>query len=137
MPASDLRCGVQAEGFSKNDFEKVARVVYNRLKIDNTETYGLLDFDSTVNYLRGESKLATGSVNQLRQIDDPYNTYKIKGLPPGPINNPGEVAIRSALKPAKGGWYYFVSISKEETLFAETNEEHNRNRKKYLEAQGN
>ncbi|MEU1553384.1 endolytic transglycosylase MltG [Streptomyces scabiei] len=126
---------VQAEGFSKKDFEKVARVVYNRLDKNNTETYGLLDFDSTVNYLRGESKLATGSVNSLRQINDPYNTYKIKGLPPGPIDNPGEVAIKAALEPAKGDWYYFVSISKEETLFAVTNEEHNRNRKKYEEAQ--
>ncbi|MFJ9586827.1 endolytic transglycosylase MltG [Streptomyces acidicola] len=128
---------VQAEGKSKDDFEKVARVVYNRLKPDNTETYGLLDFDSTVNYLRGESKLATGSVDQLRQLDDPYNTYKIKGLPPGPISNPGEVAIQAALKPAKGNWYYFVSISEDETLFAETNEEQNRNREKYLEAQKN
>ncbi|GAA3775776.1 endolytic transglycosylase MltG [Streptomyces phyllanthi] len=126
---------VQAEGYSKDDFEKVARVVYNRLKRDNTETYGLLDFDSTVNYLRGESKLATGSVNQLRAINDPYNTYKIKGLPPGPIANPGEVAIKAALNPAKGDWYYFVSISKDKTLFAVTNEEHNRNREQYLKEQ--
>jgi UPF0755 protein len=128
---------VQAEGKNKSDFEKVARVVYNRLKKDNTETYGLLDFDSTVNYLRGESKLATGSVNQLRQLDDPYNTYKIKGLPPGPIDNPGEVAINAALHPADGNWYYFVSVSEDKTLFAETNEEQNRNREKYLESQKN
>ncbi|WP_369211742.1 endolytic transglycosylase MltG, partial [Streptomyces flavofungini] len=52
---------VQAEGKYKHDFEKVATVVYNRLKPTNTETYGLLDFDSTVNYLRGESKLGTGT----------------------------------------------------------------------------
>ncbi|MCW7941058.1 membrane protein [Streptomyces hygroscopicus] len=126
---------VQAEGKYKHDFEKVATVVYNRLKPDNTETYGLLDFDSTVNYLRGQSKLATGSVNALRQINDPYNTYKIKGLPPGPIDNPGEVAIQAALNPAKGNWYYFVSISDNETLFAETNAEQNRNREKYLQEQ--
>ncbi|MEU1043006.1 endolytic transglycosylase MltG [Streptomyces sp. NPDC005907] len=126
---------VQAEGKYKRDFEKVATVVYNRLKPDNTETYGLLDFDSTVNYLRGESKLATGSVNELRRLDDPYNTYKIKGLPPGPISNPGEVAIEAALKPAKGNWYYFVSVSEDRTLFAETNAEQNRNREKYLEEQ--
>jgi UPF0755 protein len=126
---------VQAEGKNKSDFEKVARVVYNRLKKDNTETYGLLDFDSTVNYLRGESKLATGSVNQLRQLDDPYNTYKIKGLPPGPIGNPGDVAIKAALNPAEGNWYYFVSVSEDKTLFAETNEEQNRNRQKYLDNQ--
>ncbi|GGZ08506.1 endolytic transglycosylase MltG [Streptomyces poonensis] len=126
---------VQAEGKYKHDFEKVARVIYNRLEPDNTETYGLLDFDSTVNYLRGESKLATGPVDDLRQINDPYNTYKIRGLPPGPIGNPGEEAIKASLEPAEGDWYYFVSISEDETLFAVTNEEHNRNREKYEEAQ--
>ncbi|MEU5582027.1 endolytic transglycosylase MltG [Streptomyces huasconensis] len=126
---------VQAEGKHKHDFDKVATVVYNRLKPNNTETYGLLDFDSTVNYLRGESKLAIGSVDDLRKIKDPYNTYKVKGLPPGPISNPGEVALNSALHPAKGDWYYFVSVSEDKTLFAETNEEQNRNREKYLKGQ--
>ncbi|MBW5420597.1 endolytic transglycosylase MltG [Streptomyces sp. BG9H] len=126
---------VQAEGKYKHDFEKVATVVYNRLKPNNTETYGLLDFDSTVNYLRGESKLGTGTVDDLRKLKDPYNTYKIKGLPPGPIGNPGEVALNSALHPAKGNWYYFVSVSEDKTLFAETNEEQNRNREKYLKGQ--
>ncbi|WP_328507602.1 endolytic transglycosylase MltG [Streptomyces sp. NBC_00104] len=126
---------VQAEGNNKKDYRKIARVVYNRLEPNNAETAGLLDFDSTVNYLRGESKLATGSVDSLRQIDDPYNTYKVYGLPPGPIGNPGGEAIEGALKPAKGDWYYFVSISKDETLFAVTNAEHNRNREKYQEAQ--
>ncbi|GAB7034707.1 endolytic transglycosylase MltG [Streptomyces sp. NPDC021749] len=121
----------QAEGKYKHDFVKVARVVYNRLKPDNTETYGLLDFDSTVNYARSQSTLDTGSVDDLRHFNDPYNTYKFKGLPPGPIGNPGEVAINSALNPAKGNWYYFVSISPEKTLFAETNEEHERNRRIY------
>ncbi|GHE86671.1 membrane protein [Streptomyces longispororuber] len=126
---------VQAEGKYKHDFEKVATVVYNRLKPGNTETYGLLDFDSTVNYLKGQSKLAIGSVDDLRKINDPYNTYKIKGLPPGPIGNPGDVAIKSALHPAEGDWYYFVSVSEDKTLFAETNEEQNENREKYLKEQ--
>ncbi|MEU6993441.1 endolytic transglycosylase MltG [Streptomyces sp. NPDC046465] len=126
---------VQAEGKFKHDFEKVSTVVYNRLKPNNTETYGLLDFDSTVNYLRGESKLGTGTVDALRKLEDPYNTYKIKGLPPGPISNPGEVALNAALHPAKGNWYYFVSVSEDKTLFAETNEEQNRNREKYLKGQ--
>ncbi|KUL51834.1 endolytic transglycosylase MltG [Streptomyces sp. NRRL S-1521] len=127
---------VQAEGKYKHDFEKVATVVYNRLKPTNTETYGLLDFDSTVNYLKGESKLGTGTVDELRRIEDPYNTYKVKGLPPGPIGNPGEVALTSALHPAEGDWYYFVSIPHEDkTYFAETNEEQNRNREKYLKGQ--
>ncbi|MEI5521768.1 endolytic transglycosylase MltG [Streptomyces brasiliscabiei] len=125
---------VQAEGDNRKDFKKIARVVYNRLEPNNAETAGLLDFDSTVNYLRGESKLATGSVDSLRQIDDPYNTYKVYGLPPGPIGNPGDDAIEGALKPAKGDWYYFVSL-KDKTLFAVTNAEHNRNREQYLKEQ--
>ncbi|MGW1890750.1 endolytic transglycosylase MltG [Streptomyces sp. NPDC002004] len=122
---------VQAEGKYKHDFDKVATVVYNRLKPDNTETYGLLDFDSTVNYAKASSTLDTGSVDKLRQFKDPYNTYAVKGLPPGPIGNPGDVALNSALHPAKGNWYYFVSINEDKTLFAETNEEQNRNRQIY------
>lgn len=122
---------VQAEGKHKEDFDKVSRVVYNRLKPDNTETYGLLDFDSTVNYVKKESTLDIGAVDDLRKLDDPYNTYHIKGLPAGPINNPGAEALNSAANPAPGPWYYFVSISEDKTVFAVTNEEHERNRRKY------
>lgn len=122
---------VQAEGKHKEDFDKVSRVVYNRLKPDNTETYGLLDFDSTVNYVKKESTLDIGAVDDLRKLDDPYNTYHIKGLPAGPINNPGAEALNSAANPAPGPWYYFVSISEDKTVFAVTNEEHERNRQKY------
>ncbi|QBJ93997.1 endolytic transglycosylase MltG [Streptomyces seoulensis] len=125
---------VQVEGKYKHDFGKVARVVYNRLKPDNVETAGRLEFDSTVNYLKGQSTLDVGSVADLRKIADPYNTYDIKGLPPGPISNPGSEAIESALKPTPGPWYYFVSINENETVFAVTNEEHNRNVEKYQEA---
>ncbi|GAA3072599.1 hypothetical protein GCM10020000_66740 [Streptomyces olivoverticillatus] len=125
---------VQAEGRYKHDFDKVSRVIYNRLKPDNKETYGLLDFDSTVNYAKKTSTLDTGAVSDLRQFKDPYNTYKIKGLPPGPIDNPGLEALKSALQPAPGPWYYFVSINENETLFAVTNEEQNRNREKYNQA---
>ncbi|WHM39678.1 endolytic transglycosylase MltG [Streptomyces sp. BPTC-684] len=122
---------VQAEGKYKHDFDKVARVVYNRLKPNNTETYGLLDFDSTVNYAKSESTLDTGAVKDLRHFKHPYNTYYIHGLPPGPIGNPGESALHSALNPTPGPWYYFVSVTENETLFAVTNEEHEQNRKKY------
>ncbi|GAA3479333.1 endolytic transglycosylase MltG [Streptomyces yanii] len=122
---------VQAEGKYKHDFDKVARVVYNRLKPNNTETYGLLDFDSTVNYARAQSTLDTGAVSDLRKFKNPYNTYYVHGLPPGPINNPGEAALHSAIKPTPGPWFYFVSVTEDKTVFAVTNEEHERNRKKY------
>ncbi|MFJ5937488.1 endolytic transglycosylase MltG [Streptomyces sp. NPDC093071] len=122
---------VQVEGKYKHDFDKVARVVYNRLKPGNTETVGRLEFDSTVNYLRGQSTLDVGTVDAMRKIDDPYNTYKVTGLVPGPISNPGMEALQSAIKPAAGPWYYFVSINEDKTVFSVTNEEHNRNVAEY------
>ncbi|MEV6794209.1 endolytic transglycosylase MltG [Streptomyces sp. NPDC051320] len=126
---------VQAEGKYKHDFDKVARVVYNRLKPDNTETVGRLEFDSTINYVRKQSTLDVGSVDALRKIKDPYNTYDIKGLPPGPIGNPGADALHSAMHPAPGPWYYFVSVTENKTVFAVTNAEQNRNREKYQKQQ--
>ncbi|NED79715.1 endolytic transglycosylase MltG [Streptomyces sp. SID11233] len=127
---------VQAEGKYKHDFDKVSRVVYNRLKPNNTETNGLLDFDSTVNYAKKQSTLDTGAVSSLREFKNPYNTYYIHGLPPGPINNPGDAALQSAIKPTPGPWYYFVSVTEDKTLFAVTNAEHEQNRKKYQNGGG-
>ncbi|MGW1469283.1 endolytic transglycosylase MltG [Streptomyces sp. NPDC002308] len=124
---------VQKEGKYKHDFDKVARVVYNRLEPDNSETVGRLEFDSTVNYVTGKSTLDVGGVDELRKIKDPYNTYYVKGLPLGPISNPGADALHSAMNPTPGPWYYFVSVNEDTTLFAETNEEQNRNRTEYEE----
>ncbi|MFE0645313.1 endolytic transglycosylase MltG [Streptomyces sp. NPDC058877] len=124
---------VQVEGKYKHDFDKVARVVYNRLKPGNTQTAGRLEFDSTVNYLKGTSTLDVGTVDDMRKIKDPYNTYAydVKGLTPGPISNPGIEALNSAMNPADGPWYYFVSINENKTVFSVTNEEHNRNVAEY------
>ncbi|MFR9798880.1 endolytic transglycosylase MltG [Streptomyces sp. MS06] len=122
---------VQAEGKYKHDFDKVARVVYNRLQPDNRETVGRLEFDSTINYLKDQSTLDVGRVADLRKVKDPYNTYSIKGLTPGPIDNPGKQALESALKPATGPWYYFVSINEEKTVFSKTYAEHQKNVAEY------
>lgn len=92
---------VQGES-APEDYDKVARVVYNRLKQDMR-----LQFDSTVNYALGTSEIQL-SKDQLA-TDSPYNTYRNKGLPPGPISSPGEAALQAALSPAKGTWLYFVS----------------------------
>ena len=113
---------VQAEGMTHDDFRKMARVVYNRLKSGNTETNGQLQFDSTYNYLKGQSKIDLNP-NELRNYNHPYNTYFYKGLPPGPIGNPGDEAVNAAIHPERGTWYYFVSI-KGKTKFATTYEDH-------------
>ncbi|MEV5971197.1 endolytic transglycosylase MltG [Streptomyces sp. NPDC051921] len=122
---------VQVEGKYKHDFDKVSRVVYNRLKPGNMETVGRLEFDSTINYLKGESTLDVGQVKDLRKIQDPYNTYRVQGMIPGPISNPGLDALHSAMNPTPGPWYYFVSINENKTVFAVTIQEHNKNVAEY------
>ncbi|WP_107440586.1 endolytic transglycosylase MltG [Streptomyces sp. SAT1] len=114
---------VQAEGTSHDDFRKMAEVVYNRLKAGNTQTNGKLEFDSTYNYVKNQSKLDL-SIAELRRYNNPYNTYYVTGLPPGPIDNPGEEALRGALDPTDDGWYYFISMDGKTSKFTKTLAEH-------------
>jgi UPF0755 protein len=113
----------QAEGTSHDDFRKMAEVVYNRMKPGNPQTNGMLEFDSTYNYIKNQSKIDL-SLSELRNYDNPYNTYFHKGLPPGPIDNPGEEALKGALNPTKDGWYYFISLDGKTSEFTKTNAEH-------------
>ncbi|MFH8982679.1 endolytic transglycosylase MltG [Streptomyces varsoviensis] len=116
---------VQAEGMTHDDFRKMSRVVYNRLKPTNRETNGKLEFDSTYNYATNQSKINL-SPAQLRAFHHPYNTYYIRGLPPGPIDNPGSDAVEAALDPEAGDWYYFVATDGKVTKFAKTLAEHDK-----------
>ncbi|WP_328656570.1 endolytic transglycosylase MltG [Streptomyces sp. NBC_00334] len=113
----------QAEGVNHEDFRKMAEVVYNRLKPGNEQTNGMLEFDSTYNYIKNQSKIDL-SLSKLRNFDNPYNTYHAKGLPPGPISNPGEEALKGALDPTDDGWYYFISRDGKTSEFTKTNAEH-------------
>ncbi|MFJ5520580.1 endolytic transglycosylase MltG [Streptomyces griseoluteus] len=111
---------VQAEGKTHDDFRKMAEVIYNRLKPDNTETNQLLQFDSTYNYLKGASNIHI-SEKEINGDRNPYNTYTNKGLPPGPIGNPGDEALNAALSPTHDGWMYFVATDgMNKTEFAKT-----------------
>lgn len=110
---------IEDEAQLPEDFPKVARVIENRLAIDMP-----LQLDSTVNYATGKTGITT--TEEDRATDSPYNTYRYPGLPPGPVNSPGEQAIAAALNPAEGEWLYFVAVdpSTGETRFAVTAEEH-------------
>ncbi|MET8562858.1 endolytic transglycosylase MltG [Streptomyces flaveolus] len=111
---------VQAEGKTHDDFRKMAEVVYNRLKPTNTETNRLLQFDSTYNYLKGTSNIHI-SEKEINSNPSPYNTYRHPGLPPGPIGNPGEDALKATLNPTHDGWIYFVATDgTNNTEFAKT-----------------
>ena len=105
---------VQAEGFTDEDFGKVSRVIYNRLKIGMP-----LQMDSTLLYAnksRGEIRVT----NRELKIASKYNTYKYKGLPPGPIGSPGGAALVATIKPTPGNWLYFVTVSPGETKFTDS-----------------
>ncbi|MEU3829759.1 endolytic transglycosylase MltG [Streptomyces sp. NPDC029080] len=128
---------VQAEGKTHDDFRKMAEVVYNRLKPDNTETNRLLQFDSTYNYLKGTSNIHI-SEKEINSNPSPYNTYTHKGLPPGPIGNPGEDALKATLNPTEDGWIYFVATDgTNNTEFAKTYAEFQELKDKFNANSGN
>ncbi|MEU5252726.1 endolytic transglycosylase MltG [Streptomyces longwoodensis] len=111
---------VQAEAGTTDEMGKVARVVFNRL------ARGMpLQMDSTLNYALGRSTLRTSEKDT--RLDSPYNSYRRMGLPPTPIDNPGEQAMRAALDPPAGNWLYFVTVKPGDTRFTANLEEHERN----------
>ncbi|MFI6335132.1 endolytic transglycosylase MltG [Streptomyces sp. NPDC050535] len=111
---------VQAEAATKEDMGKVARVIFNRL-----ERGMPLQMDSTINYALNRSTLNT-SQNDTR-LNSPYNSYQRMGLPPTPIANPGEEAMRAAISPTPGGWLYFVTVKPGDTRFTVSYEDHLKN----------
>ncbi len=101
---------VQAEGHPE-DFDKVARVIYNRLDPATWGgTYGLLQMDATINYALDKSEINL-TTEELQSTESPFNTYKYPGLPPTPINSPGEAAMQAAVNPADGDWLYYVTVN--------------------------
>jgi UPF0755 protein len=101
---------VQIEG-DPATFSRVARVIYNRLRIGMP-----LQLNATLQYAtnsRGKIMLS----NKATKLNSPYNTYKYLGLPPTPISNPSLDAIEATLKPASGDWLYFITVAPRDTRF--------------------
>jgi UPF0755 protein len=99
----------------------VSSVIYNRLKSNN---FPFLQIDATVQYALPEYKDVL--TQEDLEIDSPYNTYKVRGLPAGPISNPGLAAIRAALYPEETGYYYYVARKNGYHYFSKTLAEHNK-----------
>jgi UPF0755 protein len=112
---------VEGEASTEADRGKVARVIENRLAANNS-----IGFDSTVNYIFKKRGVPT---QEMLDSNSPYNTRRFKGLPPGPIANPGESAIQAAAAPPAGDWFYFVTVDlcTGETKFAVTAADHAKN----------
>ena len=94
---------IEKEAGSDQERSLISSVIYNRL---NTRVHELLQIDATVEYALGEHKTEL-TANDLA-VDNPYNTYKNKGLPPGPIANPGLASIMAAIHPDNTDYYFYA-----------------------------
>lgn len=116
---------VEAEGRG-DDMFKISRVIYNRLDGPGNKggTNGTLGIDASNAYGIGKSGTTQLSPAELAR-DTPYDTRRRAGLPPTPIESPGDLAIEAALNPAEGPWYYYVTVNLEtgETKFTENYDE--------------
>jgi UPF0755 protein len=129
---------VQREGQKKDELPTIASVFWNRID------QGMrLDADPTTQYALATQQHAEGKEGtwwpELNlapgDVDSPYNTYRIQGLPPAPIANPGLDAIQAAVNPAQTDYLFFVAKNDPNDVgahaFAKTLEEHEANRQKY------
>lgn len=98
------------------DYPKVARVILNRIA-----AHQRLQIDATSAYAAKQKHLDPTKVIYAK-IDSPYNTYTHDGLPPTPISNPGESAMKAAVHPAAGNWRYYVNGDAKGDLFFTDNE---------------
>jgi UPF0755 protein len=116
---------IEEEATEKADRGKISSVFYNRI-----EEGMPLQTDPTVLYALGKHKKRT--VYKDLEVDSPYNTYKVKGLPPGPIANAGVSSIEAALEPEDTEYYYFLASANGSVYYSETLEEHNEKKAKYI-----
>ena len=117
---------VEGEANNSADMKLVADIFFKRI------AKGIaLQSDATVNYVTGKS-LTRPTAADLA-IDSPYNTYKYKGLPPGPIGNPGLTAIKAVIYPTPNDYYYFLHTKDGQAVYSKTYDEHLANVAKYLD----
>jgi len=113
---------VEREAYYRSDMPAIASVFLNRLK---SKSFLRLDSDATVKYIKTVSgDTSAPTAEDIDALDHPYNTYKIKGLPPGAICSPGYDAIFAVIYPAETKYYYFVSAKDKSTVFSKTYAEH-------------
>jgi len=113
------------------DKKIVAGILWKRLK-NNIP----LQVDATIVYIleqqREEKKKTTKISKEETEIESPYNTYKYRGLPLGPICNPGIESIKAAIYPQDSLYWYYLSAPDSKTIFSKTLEEHNFAKAKFL-----
>lgn len=113
------------ENNDNRDARIIAGIFWNRLKIGQG-----LQSDATLSYVLSDTKPQHSG--QELEVDSPYNTYKYRGLPPGPICNPGTLAIKAAIYPIVTDYNYFLTTPQNKVVYASTYEEHLKNKYQYL-----
>lgn len=108
---------IENEAPKEEDRKLISGVFYNRLAIDMA-----LQTDPTVLYAHGKHKERV--LYKDLEIESPYNTYKIVGLPIGPISNFAETSLNAAINPNENDYYYFVASGDGTVYYAETYERH-------------
>ncbi|MDW7613415.1 endolytic transglycosylase MltG [Peribacillus simplex] len=116
---------VEEEATAKVDRGKIASVFYNRMKEGMP-----LQTDPTVLYAKGSHKSKV--YYKDLEVKSPYNTYKNKGLPPGPIANAGKTSIDAVLKPQKTDFLYFLATPEGEVLYSKTLDDHNNKKAEHI-----
>ncbi len=123
---------IEREARHDEDRPLVSSVIHNRLDIGMK-----LDLDATIQYALGYQKAEnTWWKRHLTYADlalsSPYNTYKVAGLPPTPISNPGVESLEAAANPANTEYFYYLSDTNGINHYSKTLEEQERNKEKYL-----
>ncbi len=114
---------IDGESNKVEEFKRISGVYYNRLKRGMR-----LQADPTIQYIiRHRRRKVNKIYYKDLEIDSPYNTYKYRGLPPSPINNPGKDAIMAALYPEQHKYLYFVADGKGGHVFSKTSRQHLKN----------
>ena len=116
---------VEKEVRTAETMKNVADIFLKRLDIGMA-----LQSDATINYIIGGDNPSPTYADL--EVDSPYNTYKNPGLPPGPISSPGLNALNAVLHPTHNEYYYFLTTDEGGIYYAETYEEHLRNKARWL-----
>ncbi len=122
---------IEREAKNAQDRPLVASVILNRFDIGMK-----LDIDATLQYALGYQAdekrwWKQGLTNNDKLIESPYNTYKVVGLPPTPISNPGFASLNAVINPAKTNYLFYMTDGNGINHYAETNSQHNENIKKF------